>query len=52
MELPPFPKKRPKGRIKGSKINKEEREGKIHFDHEKRNFTCKKKKLFLDTIKV
>lgn len=38
MKLPPFPEKRPKGRIKGSKINKEEREGKIHFDHKKREF--------------
>ena len=42
MKLPPFPEKRPKGRIKGSKINKEEREGKIHFDHKKREFFVQK----------
>ena len=44
MKLPPFPEKRPKGRIKGSKINKEEREGKIHFDHKKREFFVQKGK--------
>ena len=27
MELPPFPEKRPKGRIKGMHVNKKEREG-------------------------
>ena len=33
MKLPPFPEKRPKGRIKGIKINKTEREGEILFNH-------------------
>ena len=42
MELPPFPEKRPKGRIKGAKINKKEREGEILFDHKKRGFYIKK----------
>ena len=42
MELPPFPEKRPKGRIKGSKINKSEREGEILFNHKIRKFYIKK----------
>ncbi|WP_298500080.1 zinc ribbon domain-containing protein [uncultured Methanobrevibacter sp.] len=42
MELPPFPEKRPKGRIKGNKINKKEREGEILFDHKKRGFYIKR----------
>ena len=42
MELPPFPEKRPKGRIKGTKINKKEREGEILFDHKKRGFYIKR----------
>lgn len=42
MDLPPFPEKRPKGRIKGIKVNKEEREGEILFDHKKREFYVKK----------
>lgn len=42
MELPPFPERRPSGRIKGIKANKEEREGEITFDHDKRMFCIKK----------
>ncbi len=42
MELPPFPEKRPKGRIKGAKINKKEREGELLFDHKKRGFYIQK----------
>jgi hypothetical protein len=42
MELPPFPEKRPKGRIKGSKINKSEREGEILFNHKMRKFYIQK----------
>lgn len=42
MELPPFPEKRSKGRIKGIKVNKQEREGEILFDHKKRGFYIKK----------
>lgn len=42
MELPPFPKKRPKGRIKGLKINKKEREGEILFSHKKNKFYIQK----------
>lgn len=42
MELPPFPEKRPKGRIKGTKVNKTEREGEILFDHKIRQFYIKK----------
>jgi len=42
MELPPFPKKRPKGRIKGTKVNKEEREGEILFNHKIRKFYIKR----------
>ena len=42
MELPPFPKKRPKGRIKGTKINKKEREGEILFNHKIRKFYIQK----------
>ena len=42
MKLPPFPEKRPKGRIKGSKINKNQREGQILFDHKKRKFYVEK----------
>ena len=42
MELPPFPEKRPKGRIKGTKVNKKEREGEILFDHKIRKFFIKK----------
>ena len=38
MELPPFPEKRPKGRIKGMKVNKKEREGEILFNHKLRKF--------------
>lgn len=38
MELPPFPEKRSKGRIKGTKVNKDKREGKILFDHKKKQF--------------
>lgn len=44
MELPPFPEKRSKGRIKGIKVNKEKREGKILFDHKKRQFYIEKEK--------
>lgn len=40
--LPPFPEKRSKGRIKGIKINKNEREGEILFDHKKKGFYIKK----------
>jgi hypothetical protein len=42
MELPPFPEKRPKGRIKGTKINKKEREGEILFNHKLRKFYIQK----------
>ena len=42
MELPPFPEKRPKGRIKGTKVNKKEREGEILFDHKIRKFFIQK----------
>ena len=42
MELPPFPEKRPKGRIKGTKVNKKEREGELLFDHKKRGFYIQK----------
>lgn len=42
IDLPPFPEKRPKGRIKGTKINKKEREGEILFDHKVRGFYIKR----------
>ena len=42
MDLPPFPEKRPKGRIKGTKVNKIEREGEILFNHKIRKFYIKK----------
>ena len=42
MDLPPFPERRPKGRIKGTKVNKKEREGEILFDHKIRKFFIKK----------
>lgn len=42
MELPPFPSKRSKGRIKGTKVNKEKREGQILFNHSKRQFYVEK----------
>ena len=42
MDLPPFPEKRPKGRIKGYKFNKKEREGEILFNHKIRKFYIKK----------
>lgn len=42
MTLPPFPEKRPKGRIKGTKFNKTEREGEILFDHKIRKFFIQK----------
>ena len=42
MELPPFPEKRPKGRIKGTKVNKKEREGEILFNHKLRKFFIQK----------
>ena len=42
MELPPFPEKRPKGRIKGTKVNKKEREGEILFNHKIRKFYIQK----------
>ena len=42
MTLPPFPEKRSKGRIKGIKVNKKEREGEILFDHKKRGFYIQK----------
>lgn len=38
MELPPFPEKRPRGKIKGIKFNKKEREGEIIFKHKERKF--------------
>ena len=40
--LPPFPERRPKGRIKGTKVNKTEREGEILFNHKIRKFYIKK----------
>ena len=42
IELPPFPEKRPKGRIKGTKVNKTIREGEILFNHKIRKFYIKK----------
>jgi len=42
MDLPPFPERRPKGRIKGTKVNKKEREGEILFNHKLRKFYIKK----------
>ena len=42
MDLPPFPERRPKGRIKGTKVNKTEREGEILFDHKMRKFYIQK----------
>ena len=42
MELPPFPDKRPKGRIKGNKVNKTEREGEILFNHKIKKFYIQK----------
>ena len=42
MTLPPFPEKRSKGRIKGIKVNKKEREGEILFDHKKKGFYIQK----------
>ena len=42
MELPPFPEKRPRGRIKGAKVNKKEREGEILFDHKIKGFYIKR----------
>ena len=42
MELPPFPEKRPKGRLKGNHVNKNEREGEIQFDHKIMKFYIKK----------
>ena len=42
MELPPFPERRPKGRIKGTKVNKKEREGEIISNHNKRKFYIQK----------
>lgn len=42
MELPPFPTKRSKGRIKGTKINKEKIEGRISFNHAKKQFYIEK----------
>ena len=42
MDLPPFPEKRSKGRIKGTKVNKVEREGEILFNHKIRKFYIKK----------
>ena len=42
MELPPFPEKRPRGRLKGNQVNKTEREGEIKFDHKLRKFYIKK----------
>ena len=40
--LPPFPEKRSKGRIKGIKVNKKEREGEILFNHKEKGFYIKK----------
>jgi hypothetical protein len=37
-----FPKKRPKGRIKGNKSTKTEREGELLFDHKLRKFYIQK----------
>ena len=42
MVLPPFPERRPRGPIKGTKFNKKEREGEILFDHKKRSFYIKR----------
>ena len=42
MELPPFPERRPKGRIKGTKVNKTEREGEILFNHKIKAFYIKR----------
>ncbi len=42
MVLPPFPEKRPRGPIKGTKFNKKEREGEILFDHKVKAFYIKR----------
>lgn len=42
MALPPFPDKRPKGQIKGVKINKKYKEGEIIFDHKNQKFCVKR----------
>ena len=42
MELPPFPERRSPGRIKGTKVIKEEKEGEILFDHKMKLFYIKK----------
>ena len=42
MELAPFAEKRARGRIKGAKVNKKEREGEILFDHKIKGFYIKR----------
>ena len=42
MVLPPFPEKRPRGPIKGTKFNKKEREGEILFNHKIKAFYIKR----------
>ena len=42
MELPPFPEKRPRGRLRGNNVNKTKREGEILFNHKIRKFYIKK----------
>ncbi len=38
MDLPPFPEKRPRGKIKGMTFNKKEMEGEIIFNHKELKF--------------
>ena len=38
MDLPPFPEKRPRGKIKGMTFNKKEKEGEIIFNHKELKF--------------
>ena len=42
MELTPFPERRPKGRLKGTTVNKKAREGEILFNHKIRKFYIQK----------
>ena len=42
MVLPPFPEKRPRGPIKGTKFNKKERGGEILFNHKIKAFYIKR----------
>ena len=52
MELPPFPEKRPSGRIRGNRINKEKKEGQILFDHKKKEFYLEKEEIIYGYYKT